>query len=51
MIRLLCEELKKKDFLHGPVAKNPLFNAGATVLIPGWGTKIPQAVGQLKTVQ
>ena len=50
MIRLLCQELKKRDFplaTGGPVAKNPPFSVGATVLIPGWGRKIPQAVGQL----
>ena len=31
----------------GPVVKNLLFNAGDESLIPGWGTKIPHATGQL----
>ena len=30
----------------GPVVKNPSCNAGDAGLIPGWGTKIPHAVGQ-----
>ena len=40
-------------FLHilglpwGPVVKNPPSNAGDTGLIPGQGTKIPHAAGQL----
>ena len=32
----------------GPVVKNLLFNTGDAGLIPGWGTKIPHAAGQLK---
>ena len=36
-----------QDFLVGPVVKNPPSNAGDTGLIPGQGTKIPHAVGQL----
>ena len=35
------------DFPGGPVVKNLPSNAGDTGLIPGWGTKIPHAVGQL----
>ena len=35
------------DFLAGPVVKNPPCNARDTGLIPGWGTKIPQASEQL----
>ena len=35
------------DFPRGPVVKNPSCNAGDTGSIPGWGTKIPHAVGQL----
>ena len=29
------------------MVKNPLCNAGDVDLIPGWGTNIPHAVGQL----
>ena len=35
------------DFPGGPVVKNPPSNAGDAGSIPGWGTKIPHAVGQL----
>ena len=35
------------DFPGGPVVKNPLSNAGDAGSIPGWGTKIPHAMGQL----
>ena len=35
------------DFPGGTVVKNPSFNAGDTGSIPGQGTKIPHAVGQL----
>ena len=35
------------DFPHGPAAKNSPCNAGHTCWIPGQGTKIPHAVGQL----
>ena len=35
------------DFSDGPVVKNPPCNAGDAGLIPGQGTKIPHAVGQL----
>ena len=31
----------------GPVFKSPPSKAGAMRLIPGWGTKIPHALGQL----
>ena len=33
--------------LKSPVVKNPPSNAGDAGLIPGWGTKIPHATGQL----
>ena len=36
-----------RDFPGGPVVKNPPSNAGDTGVIPGRGTKIPHAVGQL----
>ena len=35
------------DFPGGPVAKNPTSNAGDLGSIPGRGTKIPHASGQL----
>ena len=35
------------DFPGGPVVKNPPSNAGDVGSIPGWGNKIPLAVGQL----
>ena len=31
----------------GPVVKNPPSNAGDVGSIPGWGTKLPPAAGQL----
>ena len=34
------------EFPGGPVVKNTRFNAGDMGLIPGWGTKIPHALGQ-----
>ena len=34
------------DLPGGPVVKDPPSNAVDTGLIPGWGTKIPQALGQ-----
>ena len=36
-----------RDFPGGPVVKNLPSNAGDAGLIPGWGTKIPRATGQL----
>ena len=35
------------DFPGGPVVKNPPSNAADAGMIPGQGTKIPHAVGQL----
>ena len=35
------------DFPGGPVVKNPPSNAGDAGLIPGRGTKLPHATGQL----
>ena len=35
------------DFAGGPVVKNPPSNAGDAGSIPGRGTKIPHAAGQL----
>ena len=37
----------RQDFLGGPVVQNPSYNAGDTGSIPGQGTKIPRASGQL----
>ena len=36
-----------RDFLGGPVVKNPLSNAGDAGSILGWETRIPHAMGQL----
>ena len=36
-----------RDFPSNPVVKSPPSNAGVTGSIPGRGTKIPHAVGQL----
>ena len=36
-----------RDFAGGPVVKNPPSSAGDLGLIPGRGTKIPHAAGQL----
>ena len=35
------------DFSGGPVVENSPSNAGDAGSIPGWGTKIPHAAGQL----
>ena len=40
-------KVKYRDFPGGPVVKYPPFNAGDAGLIPGQGTKIPRAAGQL----
>ena len=37
----------ERNFPGGPVAKNPPYNAGDAGSIPGQGTKIPHAMGQL----
>ena len=36
-----------QDFPGGPVVKNPSSNGGDVGLVPGQGTKIPHASGQL----
>ena len=36
-----------RDFPGGPVVKNPPYNAGDAGSLPGRGTKIPHAMGQL----
>ena len=35
---------KDRDFPGSPVVRNLPCNAGDESLIPGWGTKIPQAM-------
>ena len=45
--RGLDEEALSRDFLGGPVIKNLPSNTGDVGSIPVWGTKIPQAMGQL----
>ena len=39
--------LSSRDFPGGPVVKHPPSNAGDAGPIPGQGTKIPHATGQL----
>ena len=39
--------MEPRDFPGGPVIKNPPSNAGDMGSIPGRGTKIPHAAGQL----
>ena len=43
------QKCRGQDFPGGPVVKYPPSNAGDAGLIPGWGTKIPHAAGQLST--
>ena len=45
--KMCTQKLLFWDFPGGPVDGNPPHNAGDAVLIPGWGTKIPNATGQL----
>ena len=40
-------DVEARDFPGGPVVKNPPSNAGDKGSVPGWGTKIPHATGQL----
>ena len=49
-IALICTFVKNhlaRDFPGGPVVKNPPSNAGDAGSIPGKGTRIPHATGQL----
>ena len=39
--------MRKRDFPRGPAVKNPPSKAGDAGSIPGQGTKIPHAAGQL----
>ena len=45
----MCLKNSPWDFPGGPVVKNPPSNAGDLGLIPGLGTKIPHASGQLSS--
>ena len=44
---VLYTKVEHWDFPGGPVVKNPPYNAGDAGSIPGQGTKIPHAAGQL----
>ena len=44
---MIIQKCVTGDFPGGPVVKNPPCNAGDAGLIPGQGTKIPHAAGQL----
>ena len=46
-VNYLGKTHEERDFPGGPVVKNPPSNAGDVGSIPGWGTKIPHAAGQL----
>ena len=45
--KILAIKKAYRDFPGGPVVKNPPCNAGDTGSIPGRGTKIRHATGQL----
>ena len=47
MVFLCQKQQQLRDFPGGPVVKNLPSDAGDTGLIPGRGTKIPHATGQL----
>ena len=47
LIKIFFKNLKYRNFPGGPVVKNPPSNAGDVGSIPGQGTKIPHASGQL----
>ena len=44
---MIKSKISRRDFPGGPVVKNPPSNAGDAGSIPGRGTRIPHAVGQL----
>ena len=44
MVTSESQEPVDRDFLGGPVVKNPPCNAGDAGSIPGQGTKTPQAL-------
>ena len=45
--KIAKKKAAEEDFPGGPVVKNLSSNAGDVSLIPGWGTKMPHALGQL----
>ena len=45
--KLAAVKIRIRDFPGGPVVTNPPSNAGDLGSIPGQGTKIPHAAGQL----
>ena len=47
ILRLCLQEETQRDFTGGPVVKNLSAIAGDTRSVPGQGTKIPHAMGQL----
>ena len=47
VLTLTCFKKLSRDIPGGPVVKNPPYNAGDMGSIPGQGTKIPHATGQL----
>ena len=46
-VKCILQEPVLRDFPGGPVVQNPSFNSGEVGSIPGRGTKIPHAAGQL----
>ena len=51
ILRLAFNELADNLAPGGPVVRNPPCNAGDASLIPGQGTKIPTAAGQLSRLK
>ena len=47
ILKCVVKNIICQDFPGGPVVKNPLYNSGDMGSIPGQGTKIPHALGQL----
>ena len=47
IIREMQIKTTMRDFLCGPVVKDPPANAGDMGSIPGQGTKLPHTIGQL----
>ena len=44
---MVINNLRCQDFPGGSAVKNPPYNAGDASSIPGGGTRIPHAAGQL----
>ena len=47
MVKFTLKKSKHWNFPGGPVVKNQPSNAGDEGSVPGWGNKIPHALGQL----